>query len=530
MYIVSGSKTKVTGGGLKINSGASTILRARDSIHGRILYSSLIDVAREHPHLRSTINKIGMSAVSGGFDIEKFGGDRYRRNNRQRNAILRFLYPQGDAIDWSYYQSGISTESKIYQTAALFLMGPVAWEILRNPFGKAIGFDIIWGYVEPNYDDAGKFKSPAYIQYLGDRYLEASTWKNPRDIVYYAFPDLCGKAWGTPLESLLPRTLPSDVAAQEAYLSLHTMSNAPQHGLWMVSPKVDDDDYDMFVAMLLSQQTGASNFGRTPVAIRGQVEWVPYQRKDDKMPYADGRNFASDEISETTGVPASVAGRTVGIDTRSVTQQRWLFHELTTKPLCALIGSTFRQQVCLREFDAPGWWLAFKHPQLLTQLELVSVARSARQWGLVNTNEGRALIGHPPIEEDWADRDYLMPMNMANANPEGGEGHDLVPTDNTDLPSTDSENVGNNQGDIGQPMQERLNMMRMAELDGMEEHFLDHYDDSDNGHYDTMFLSPGMSAQLHRSLQQKVAGKTIAKQPDKIKDLFASARELLKTI
>ena len=69
MYIVSGSKTKVTGGGLKINSGASTILRARDSIHGRILYSSLIDVAREHPHLRSTINKIGMSAVSGGFDM-----------------------------------------------------------------------------------------------------------------------------------------------------------------------------------------------------------------------------------------------------------------------------------------------------------------------------------------------------------------------------------------------------------------------------------------------------------------------------
>jgi hypothetical protein len=121
-------------------------------------------------------------------------------------------------------------------------------------------------------------------------------------------------------------------------------------------------------------------------------------------------------------------------------------------------------------------------------------------------------------------------MNMANANPEGGEGHDLVPTDNTDLPSTDSENVGNDQGDIGQPMQERLNMMRIAELNGMEEHFLDHYDDNDNGHYDTIFLSPGMSAQLHRSLQQKVAGKPIAKQPDKIKDLFASARELLKTI
>lgn len=521
MFVIT-RKKQLANSGLKVGSIASTILKNRDSVHGRMLYASLVDAAREHPHMRSTINKIGMSAISGGFEIEKFGGALYSRNNRQRNTIMRFLFPKDENIDWNFYQSTVSTEAKIYQTTSLYMMGPVAWEILRNPFGKPVGFDLVWGYVEPNYDDNGRFKNPAYIQYLGDRYLESTKWSDPKDIVYYAFPDICGKAWGTPLESLLPRTLPSDIAAQEAYLSLHTLSNAPQHGLWMVSPDVDDDDYDMFVSMLLAQQTGAGNFGRTPIAIRGQVEWIPYARKDDKMPYADGRNFSNDEISQVTGVPATIAGRSVGVDTRSVTQQRWLFHELTTKPVCAMIGSAFRQQVCIREFNAPGWTLVFRHPQLLTQLELVSVARSARQWGLINTNEGRALIGHPPIEEEWADHDYIVPLNMSSVNPSGGEGHDTIPSFDNDI---DEERPQQSE----QPATERLSMMRIAELGEMERYFLKHTEDA-KARYDTIFVSPGMSAQIHRLLSTKINGRPVFEQPERIKDLFESAKEVLKSL
>lgn len=408
------------------DQGYSSLSRYQETASSAVDYWDLLDSARAHPWLRATITAIGRSVIGMNWQLKKEKTGKATAGQKRELEDFFSTVPDREFTNVKDLQNNTV---KMYLTAGCFrLFGVAAWEVLRNEFGMAIGYDYVWGIVVPNIDKQGNFKRPAWKVYTDrEDFFRPIEYEQPDDLVVFANPDFGGKFYSSDLEAAATFSLPSDIWAMTSYLAMHRDRTAPHDGVWVVPPEIDDDSFKKVQALIYARYRGARNFARTPLVARGDLEFKPTRKGEDEAPYLEGRSISRQEITGVAGMAGSQIGVTEETTRSNLAQVRKQTHEMTIVPIVRFIEESIHQQVCIREFLSPGWWLRFDPPDFLTVIEKSGVAQRLRERGAMNSDEMRAyVLNLPPKPENGGEDDWLYPSNMVSVSASQG-GPPLAP-------------------------------------------------------------------------------------------------------
>ena len=123
-----------------------------------------MDTIQIHGYLRSAMSVVGRSAVGAWYTIKPHDELGKKGSDLQRRKLHAFY--SSPVRDWTNIRDFQSFSSKL-MIGAMYLkyFGQCAYHILRDENGNAVGLDFLSGFVMPNVDETGQFKSPAFIQY-----------------------------------------------------------------------------------------------------------------------------------------------------------------------------------------------------------------------------------------------------------------------------------------------------------------------------------------------------------------------------
>ena len=399
---------------------------------------ALRQASKQHSWTRATISAVARAGVGSGFAFTKhpvFGKNISDQEKKDAESILEPVYDffYGINNDWSYIQNVHTLASKMYYSFVSFAYyGQLAWEILRDKKGAAIGFDTLPGIVYPNVDKHGKFLKPAYL-FRSWNSQDVVEYNSPLDLIYITWPGMeFNIAGNTEYESLTRTAIPSDLYAAYAYKSHFENHNAPYNGVWVVDPATQDEDYKKFLSLLMHRYTGVKNFGRNPLVIRGQVEFKENRsRSNDDAPYLEGRKYVQEEISAVSGVASAKIGLAANATRTNYRELRKDFHENTLRPIFGMIEDGIYSQLFVREFGLKKFMLQFNNPELSTPLEQSTIITRYIQNGVLSPNEGRLELGRSERTDEQGGEFYI-PAN-------------IMPSDQTDQSLSVNEDNPNSQ-------------------------------------------------------------------------------------
>lgn len=432
----------------------------------------------KHSWTRASVMSVARAAVGGGFSFVRhpiFGRSLTEKDSEKVDQILEPVYNlfYGIVDNDDYIQNLATLSDKLLYTIVSFVLyGQAAWEIVRDDNGKAIDFDVLPGITFPNVTKKGRFKSPAYL-FRAWNSQNVVKYSNPRDIVFFRWPGIDYSSFGsTEYEALSDVVIPADLYAGYAYKMHFENLEAPYNGVWEISPDTEDEDYKRFLSMLYHRYRGVKNFGKNPLAIRGQINFKETSSlSEEDAPYLEGRQYNQIEISAVTGVSSAKMGLAENATRTNYRELRRDFHENTLRPIFAIIEDVIYRQIFVREFKVKEHKLVFNRPDLTTALEEATIVTRYVQNGILNPNEARQIIGRPPREDEFGNV-FLQPSNLLesgtsgdtaqddpNTNPEGGSARQFdqqrppdqtrseqEPLDNTKPPqnkSLDRDNIIN---------------------------------------------------------------------------------------
>ena len=368
----------------------------------------LIDAAEVVPYLMASGGTVGRGMVGPGFDIVRpLSNDS--GTDKEKKILESFF--RGTRADSNNFKDVFGPLAKIYTTAFMFrILGVAAWELLRDEAGNAVGFDLVPGVVKPNIEADGRFRSPAYYQYLRHGSVESKTeFSNPSDIVFFGVPDVGSGIYLSESYSLSEYTLPSEIYAAKAYLSLHENKTSPYQGFWYTPENIDDDTFDQFAELINVRYRGSENYGKSPIIMRGKGGFEYIAPSKDDAPYVEGREVSRKEIAGVTGVPGAKYGHLEGQGSTGLKEVRREFYESVLRPVASVMEEAIYHQICVREFGITGWRFMFNRPDFTTAIEDASIEMRRIQWGTSSPNEVRARRGEAPREGgDY----FLVPLNM----------------------------------------------------------------------------------------------------------------------
>ncbi len=377
----------------------------------RAIHWDLQDAARNISWIRGSLTAVGKNIIGPGFKFVKVKEFEGEATERKLKELKRF-YGLGVAREKTNIKDFYSTLSKFFVTAfALQLGGHAAWE-LRNDelFGDTpVTFDYVPGYVEPQINVDGTFKSPAWKQFLTASESPAATWDKPDDLVIFATPDFGGHPWSSDLEALVAYTLPSELYAMKSYLSIHKNRNSPYDGFWIIDPNVSDEQWKATIKMISNQYKGSQNEGKNPIVGKGQLDWKPFSRNKEDAPWLQGRNYSRQEISGVTHVPGSKLGVTEDATLASSREFKREYHETVVEPIHAILEDATYEQIHVAKLGIRGWKIQFNNPAFVNELEQASIDRTYWNIGKVSANELRQRDGQEPRE---GGDEYFEPTNM----------------------------------------------------------------------------------------------------------------------
>lgn len=377
---------------------------------------TLAEAAVNHPMTYATVDSVARSVVGAGWafvPVQEFAG---RTNETDMELLSSFFNFRSRR--WDNIKDYLSFPDKIGYTVATYrLFGQTGWEIIRNGAGQPVGFDVLSGIITPNVDQYGYFKSPAFTLLPWDK-TKDPVYYNAEEIVYFYNPGIRGNVGGESIyQALTTTSLPSDLYASQAFRELFKNTNSPYNGIWEVDQAVSDDDYDYFLALLEQRYTGAANYGRNPLVIRGNVKFNEYtSRSKEDAPYLEGRNFNREEYYGVTGVNGNKLGVSQSANKSDIRESRREFHENVTRPLFRRMEDNIYDQVMVRTLNMPEWRLVFNQPDFSTALEKATIKMRELQWGLSTPNEQRIKEGKDPLPGGDV---RFFPINMAWVDEEG---------------------------------------------------------------------------------------------------------------
>lgn len=386
-------------------------------------------VAKKHSWTRATVSSIARAAVGAGFSFVRhpvFGRNQkiiQEEMDRILEPVYDFFYGIKDVT--RYIQDTVTLPAKIFYTVvSLIYYGQASWELIYDSeTGKPIGFDVLAGIVRPNVNEHGRFLRPAYY-FRPWNSTNVISYRNPSDIVYITWPGIDLSIYGSSeYDAVAEISIPSDLYASTAYRNHFENINAPYNGVWIVDKDTSKEDYKQFLMTLVNRYSGVVNFGRTPIVIRGDVDFKETRsRSNDDAPYLEGRKYNQEEISAVSAVPSAKLGLAANATKTNYREMRRDFHENTLRPIFEIIEHAIYQQVFVRGFGMKDWMMVFNSPDLTTSLEQATILTRYVQNGLLNPNEARGDLGRPPREDSFGTVFY-HPNNSIEAATGGKESH-----------------------------------------------------------------------------------------------------------
>jgi len=380
--------------------------------HNELL--DMIDAMYVVPFLMGSGSAVGRGLVGPGFKIVPYDVDSNGAKLKMRRIrdFMNYVSPNQRNIKDSF-----GALAKLYTTAMMFrIIGSAAWEIVEEEgTGRPLGFDLIPGVVRPNIEPDGTFRRPAYRQYLRYRKsVSVSEFNDPRKVIFFGVPDIGSGVLLSESLSLAEYTLPSEIYSARSFRALHENRSAPYDGFWYTPGDIDDDTFESFVAMIRSRYSGAENYGKSPIIMKGDGGFKSIATDRDDAPYVQGREINRKEISAGTGVPGEKYG--VGLEDAGTGMKeiRREFYESILAPVTAILEEVMYNRICVGLFNAPEWKIKFNRPDFTTAVEDASIELRRIQWGTSSPNEARIARGERP--RDGGDY-YLIPSNMTKDTP-----------------------------------------------------------------------------------------------------------------
>lgn len=401
---------------------------------------TLVEAALNHPWTFATVDSVARSVVGSGWafvPVQEFADQAKDDDLQEIQSFFNFRSRRWDNVkDFQSFPDKIG-----YTVATYRLFGQTGWEVIRDGAGRPVGFDVLSGIIVPNVDERGYFKSPAFVLVPWDKNKKEVEY-DVDEIVYFYNAGIKGSVGGESMyQSLTTTSLPSDLYASQAFRELFKNTNSPHNGVWEVDPSVSDDDFEAFLAILEERYTGVSNYGRNPLAIRGNVKFNEYtSRSKEDAPYLEGRNFNREEYYGVTGVNGNKLGVTQDANKSNIRESRREFHENVTRPFFNKMEDNIYDQVMVRILNFPQWRLKFNQPDFSTALERATIEMRELQWGTSTPNEMRVARGKDPLPGGDV---RFFPINMAMVD-EDGNVQVVTGDSRNSQEDTDGDSDGNN--------------------------------------------------------------------------------------
>jgi hypothetical protein len=388
------------------------------SIEKFVEFWELMDTVKRHGYLSSAMSVIGRSTVGAWWSLRRSNEYWSSARELQRKRLMRFY--TGSRRTWDNIRDFQNMAGKLMISSMyLRFFGRAAFHILRDKDGAPIGMEFLYGLVVPNVDSKGKFKKPAFIQYLSENPKDKVEYPNPRDIVYIINPDWTGSPLGgSDIEALSTFVLPLDLYLLTSAREYLKNRDRPEV-VYSLSSNTSDEGFDAFVKAMQARHAGPNNIGRSSIAVQGDFavhELKPYPKD---LPFQDSRKLTREEALAAAGVNGAKLGITENMTLANLREIRREFHETSLAPMLRQIELAFYEQIHVREFDVLGWEFKFNQPDFLTAVERATVHMRYYQMGVYTPNQLRWELGLDPREGD--DGDLYYDQRKSDAADDGSE-------------------------------------------------------------------------------------------------------------
>ena len=427
----------------------ASFIKSKKYLKQYIIYRDVVDVLKVNGFLKASLAKITDSAVGTWWTLAKaqeHQADAKDKNKKKLDKFYNFSDPS-----WSNIKDFYGMSQKIaYAALSLKFFGQAAFYILRDEkTEQPVGFDYIAGFVMPNIDETGKFKSPAFIQI-------AETGKTVEyeadEIVFITRPAVDGVATGDILVDALTKfSLPLDLYLQASALKYIENGRLPP-SIWELPENISDEGFDALADYIAQEYTGAANVGKSPIVVSGTLNVKRVGSFPDDIPYLEARSSSREEAFTLVGTPSAKLGITENIQGAVLEEIRKEFHESTMRPLFTYLEEGFFKQIHQRLFNVEDWIFKFNAPDFLDSVQRATVHMRYRQIGVLNANEIRSELGKGERAdgggEFYTDPKSDAPNNEQGSPPEGREDEPDAPEE-TGEPTLDDQDPPRGDREVG---------------------------------------------------------------------------------
>lgn len=423
----------------------------------------LMDVIEQHGYLRASISAVGRGAIGAWWTIAEH--PLYMGEGDESDKKKLYEFYSSNRRNWDNIKDFQSMAYKIV-AASMYLkyFGQAAFYIVRNKRGTPISLDFLHGLIVPNVDSNGYFKSPAFFQFTEREALKRIEFSSD-EVIFISNPDLRGNPMGgSDAESLTQFSLPTDIYLMAAARNYLQNAENPE-AIWELPENITDEAFNDFAEVIAQRYRGATNAGKNPIVVSGELNFRELRRMPEDIPYADSRTIARNEIIATSGSSGIKLGLSDGQSQSNMREFRQEFLESTLIPIFQQLEVAFYEQVHRRQFNIKEWMFKFNHPDFLTAVERATVHMRYIQTGVKSPNEVRAEEGLAPRAggDKFADP---TTNNQQGSPPEGREERPDKPS-NTGEPTLDDQDPprGDQHDDPSRPRNLSLSMDKDSLVD-----------------------------------------------------------------
>lgn len=402
-----------------------------------ILYQDILDVLRVNGYLKASMTKITDSAVGTWWTLAKADGhqtDASEENEKILKDFYNYSSPEWDNIkDFSGMSQKIA-----YSIFSLKFFGQAGFHVLRDKdTDEPIGLDVITGFIMPNIDERGYFKSPAFYQ-ISENGETAEYDKD--EVVFITRPAIDGNPAGDILvEALAKFSLPLDIYLQSAAVRYIENGRLPP-SIWELPENITDDGFNELADYIEQEYTGQENIGKSPIVVSGEINVKRVASFPEDIPYLEARDSAKTEAFTLLGTPGAKFGISDELQADILGEIRKEFHESTMEPLFRYMEEGLFMQIHKRLFDIKDWEFQFNAPDFLDKVERATVHMRYIQNGVYNANEVRADLGkgERPGGDRYVEPDDYNRSEEPGSPPEGREDEPDDPSE-TGEPTIDDQ-------------------------------------------------------------------------------------------
>lgn len=331
----------------------------------------------------------------------------------------------GNALTGNSYAEVAWTKAN--QVGELYPLNPLLTEPYRMPTGK-IGYRTKQGT------------------------QDSATWRHidAENCLHFRLFSLDGLKGLSPI-TLMRQSLGLSLAAEK--FGAKFFGNGSKPGGVLSSTKEDLDETQVADARAAWEAAqGGSNQGRTAV-LSGEWKYMQIGLSPEDSQFLATRTFQRADIAAAFRVPSHMAGDTSKISNSSYEQMTLSFVSDTLRPILTRLEAEINRKL-LPDVGrkANKYFAKFDLSERLRSDHATTMAGIAigRQWGLLQTDEGRVALGLNPI----GDTSRLCPVNMMNAElipkqtvvPNGAPG--AAPAEPAPAPATKTQKSENDDEEI----------------------------------------------------------------------------------